>query len=254
MRAFNRRHVWLGIGATLAIALLAAVSWRYRAAIPRTPLEDFWAPLLRDQRTVLVCSGGVVFKNGNFSGVITAGKDTDYPFISSQIASAIARVSGIVERHGATINLQFSASTPLTQLREQPVVLLGGYNNQWTMRLLDPLPFHFESESNEWIVDRAQPLLYWTRDKSQPYSSADDYALVARFRDSTTDGWILVLAGLGRNGTEAAAQFVTSPPYMQLLRNQVGSDFSNRDIEALLKVSVIDGKTGAPSILAAREW
>jgi hypothetical protein len=254
MRAFNRRSVWLGIGTTLVIAMLAAAGWRYHAAIPRTPLEDFWAPLLRDQRTVLVCSGGVVFKNGNFSGVITAGKDIDYPFVSSQIASSIARVSGIVERHGATIDLQFSASTPLTQLREQPVVLLGGYNNQWTMRLLDPLPFHFASEPDEWIVDRAQPLLHWTRDKSQPYSSADDYALVARFRDSTTDSWILVLAGLGRNGTEAAAQFVTSPRYMQLLRSQVGSDFSNRDVEALLKVSVIEGKTGAPSILAVREW
>jgi hypothetical protein len=252
--AFHRRSIWLGIGGMLAVALLAVAGWRYHAAAPRTPLEDFWAPLLRDQRTVLVCSGGVVFKDGNFSGVITAGKDIDYPFISSQIASAIARVSGIVERHGATIDLQFSASTPLTQLREQPVVLLGGYNNQWTLRLLDPLPFHFASEPDESIVDRAQPLLHWTRDKSQPYSSADDYALVARFRDPTTDSWILVLAGLGRNGTEAAAQFVTSPRYMQLLRNQAGNDFSNRDVEALLKVSVIDGKTGAPSILAVREW
>ena len=78
--------------------------------------------------------------------------------------------------------------------------------------------------------------------------------LVARFRDSTTDSWILVLAGLGRNGTEAAAQFVTSPRYMQQLRSQVSSDFSNHDVEALLKVSVIEGKTGAPSILAVREW
>jgi len=38
---------------------------------------------------------------------------------------------------------------------------------------------------------------------------------------------------------------------MQLLRDDVGRDFSNLNIEALLKVNVIDGKTGAPSILAA---
>jgi hypothetical protein len=37
---------------------------------------------------------------------------------------------------------------------------------------------------------------------------------------------------------------------MQLLRENVGRDFSNLDIEALLKVNVIEGKTGAPSILA----
>ena len=98
------------------------------------------------------------------------------------------------------------------------------------------------------------PQARWTRDPSLPYSSAGDYALVARYRDTTTGGWVVVLAGVGRNGTEAAAEFATSPHYMQLLRDQVGSDFSNKNIEAVLKVSVIDGKTGAPSILAVHVW
>jgi len=59
---------------------------------------------------------------------------------------------------------------------------------------------------------------------------------------------------VGRNGTEAAAQFATSPHYMQMLRDQLRGGFSNRNIEAVLKVSVIDGKTGAPSILAVHSW
>jgi hypothetical protein len=63
-----------------------------------------------------------------------------------------------------------------------------------------------------------------------------------------------VLAGIGRNGTEAAAEFASSPRYMELLRDQVGKDFKIRNVEAVLKVSVIDGKTGAPSILAVHAW
>ena len=63
-----------------------------------------------------------------------------------------------------------------------------------------------------------------------------------------------MLAGLGRNGTEAAAQVATSPHYMQLLKEKFGSDFGSRNIEAVLKVNVIEGKTGAPSILAVRSW
>ncbi len=155
------------------------------------------------------------------------------------------------------MDLQFSASTPLTVLREQPVVLLGGYNNQWTMRLLNPMPYHFEQEipgSSAEIVSATQPNVRWMRDPSLPYASADDYALVARFKDTTTDSWVLVIAGLGRNGTEAAALFVTTPHYMDLLRSQLGSAFSNRNIEAVLKVNVVDGKTGAPSILAVHAW
>jgi hypothetical protein len=206
---------------------------------------------LRDQHTVLICTGGVVFQqNNNFSGVTTAGKDIQYPFVSMQTAAAISQISGLVERFGATTQVLSSPSTPLTELREHSVVSLGGYNNQWSMRLLQSQRFQFTQEPVESIVDRTQPQLRWSRDKSLPYSSADDYALVARFRDTTTGSWVVVLAGLGRNGTEAAAQFVTSPHYMQLLLEQSGRDFYNRNIEAVLRVSVVDGKTGAPSILA----
>jgi hypothetical protein len=207
-------------------------------------------PVLHEQRTVLICAGGVIFKKNNFSGVITAGKDIDYPFVSMQTASAIALVSSTLARSEVTTQLLSSPSTPLTDLREHPVVLLGAYNNQWTMRLLQSQRFQFTPEPVQSIVDQMRPDAHWSRDKTLPYSSADDYALVARFRDATTGSWVVVLAGLGRNGTEAAAQFATSPHYMQMLRDDLGRDFSNLNIEALLKVNVIGGKTGAPSILA----
>jgi hypothetical protein len=240
----------------LVFAALAGAGWRYRAAHPKTPLDSFWSPVLHDRSAVLVCIGASVFSQTHVSGVATAGKDIDYPFVSLQTASAIAELSALLERNGgASTQLQPAATTPLTQLREQPVILLGGYNNPWTLRLLQPLRFHFSPETEaSSIVDGAKPGLRWQRDPSLPYSSADDYALLARFRDTTTDSWVVVLAGVGRNGTEAAAQFATSPHYMQLLRDRLGSDFSTRNIEAVLKVSVIEGKTGAPSILDAYAW
>ena len=248
------RRAWIALAATIAILLLAGAGWKYRSTPRKSALDDFWAPVLRDQRTVPICTGGSVFAQNNFSGVATAGRDIDYPFVSIQAASAIAQISALLDRNGTTTGLQLSASTPQTQLTEHPVILLGGYNNQWTLRLLQPLRFHFSPDPPESIVDTAHPDVHWERDPSVPYSSADDYALVARYRDSTTDSWVVVLAGVGRNGSEAAADFVTSPHYMQLLRDRVGTDFANRNIEAVLKVSVVEGRTGAPSILAAHVW
>jgi hypothetical protein len=245
-----RRPLWLVLAAMVPIVVIAAWTWRSRSALPETAVADFWGPVLRDQRTVVICTGGVIFKDNNYSGVMTAGKDNEYPFVSMQIASAIAQVSGLLERSGAAVQLLPSPSTPLTELREHSVVLLGGYNNHWAMRLLQSQRFQFTPEPVESIVDRTEPQMHWSRDHSLPYSSADDLALVARFRDATTGSWVVVLAGLGRNGTEAAAQFATSPYYMQLLKDRLGKDFSNRSVEAILRVSVIDGKTGAPSILA----
>jgi hypothetical protein len=250
------RRWWLAVATVVTIAIMGGMGWRYRTAHPRTALDSFWAPVLHDQPVVILCTGGSVFAQNNFSGVATAGKDIDYPFVSMQTASAIAQLSGLLERSGgATTQLQTAATTPLTELREHPVIFLGGYNNQWTMRLVQPLRFHFTPETvAESIVDQSQPGTRWERDPSLPYSSADDYALVARFRNPTTDSWVVALAGVGRNGTEAAAHFVTSPHYMELLRDRVGSDLSNRNVEVILKVNVVEGKTGAPSILAVHVW
>jgi hypothetical protein len=195
-----------------------------------------------------------VFAQNNFSGTLTAGKNIDYPFVSIQGAAAIAQISALLQKSGTATQLQSAATVPLSDLREHSIVLVGGYNNQWTMRLLEPLRFHFTQEPVESITDRLHPEVHWSRDHSLSYASADDFALVARYRDSTTDSWVVALAGLGRNGTEAAAQFAASPHYMQLLREQLGKDFSNRNVEAILRVSVIDGKTGAPSILAVYAW
>jgi hypothetical protein len=250
-----KRRTWLAVAVILVALVVAGIQWRSSAVRPQAAVDDFWGPVLQGQHTVLICAGGVVFQQqNNFSGVITAGKDIEYPFVSMQIASAITQISGVMEHYGVTTELHSSPSTPLTVLREHTAVLLGGYNNQWTMRLLQPQRYQFTPEPVESIVDRTQPQVHWERDHSQPYSSADDYALLARFRDATTDSWVVVLAGLGRNGTEAAAQFATSPHYMQLLRDKIGRDFSNQNIEAILKVDVIDGKTGAPSILTVYSW
>lgn len=248
---------WSLASVAILLAVLFALNWRAaRAGSPQNAYESFWAPIFPDQNFVLMCTGGVVFSldRNSFSGVVTAGRDVDYPFISLQNASAISDVSGVINHFGARTQLVFSGSEPLTGLRENPVILLGGYNNDWTLRLLQPLRFHFTPEPVESIVDQMHPEMRWQRDRSQPYSSADDYALLARYRDSTTDSWVVALAGLGRNGTEAAAQFAVSPHYLEMLRRQMGQDFGNRNLEVLLRIKVIDGKTGAPSILAVHSW
>ena len=251
-----RRLVWPLLVIIALAAVGAGIWWKHHAADPQTAVDVFWSPVMRDQRALVICTGSSVFAPQNYSGVETAGKDIDYTFVSMQIASGIAQISSALGHSGTAIQLTPSATTSLPDLRERSVTLLGGYNNQWTLRLVRPLRFHFVENqgTDEIIVDRMQPQTRWQRDNSLPYSSADDYALVARFRDPTIDGWVMVLAGLGRNGTEAAAQFVTSPHYLEMLKQSLGGDFANRNIEAILKVSVIDGKTGAPSILAVHTW
>ena len=249
-----RRLLWPALIAVVLLALAAGAWWRYRVNPPQTQVDEFWAPVVHGQHNLLICTGSSVFAHNNYSGVETANRDIDYPFVSWQSVSAAVQISAVLSRTGVSTQLVSAPSAALTDLREHSVTLLGAYNNQWTMHLQQPLRYYFVPGADETIVDRMQPQVQWKRDQSLPYSSADDYAIVARFHDATIDGWVVLLAGVGRNGTEAAAQFVTSPHYLQLLRDRLGSDFSNRNIEAVLKINVIDGKTGAPTILAVSTW
>jgi hypothetical protein len=256
-RKFLLHHRMWFLYAVLAVVFAGVASWIWRTQhlSPESSVTSFWAPVLHDQPTILMCTGGSVFAQNNFSGVSTAGKDIDYPFISLQSASAIAKLSGLIQQSGGTTQLRAAATTPLTELRDHPVILLGGYNNPWTLRLLQPLRFHFSPESvSSAIVDVTQPKVLWERDQSLPYSSADDFALIARVHDPVTDNWVVALAGIGRNGTEAAAQFVTSSHYLDLVKKQIDGNLSGKNIEIVLRVNVIEGKTGAPTILAVHVW
>jgi len=256
MRVRDQSHkgrFWLAGGLVLLLAIGLGLAWRM-AVRPQSAIDQFWMPTLHGTATPVICVGGNVFNDNKFSGTMTAGKDIDYPFVSMQLASAIARVGGLLERNGASYQILASTSTPLNDLREHPVVLLGGYNNPWTMRLLRSNRFQFSPEPSEAIVDRDHPGHHWIRDKSKPYASTDDYGLIARFRDSTTGSIVVVLAGLGRNGTEAAAQFATSPQYMQLIKARLDENPKNTNLEVVIKVSVIDGRTGSPSIEEAYLW
>lgn len=252
----TRRRTWalLGFCALLLIIGTAALAWRWHTPSPDRAVDDFWAPVLHDHQ-ILVCTGGVVFQKNDYSGVITANKDNDYPFVSMQGASAIAQISALIEHAGATMKLVPSPTTPISDIHDHPVVLLGGYNNRWTMNLLQSVRFRFTFEPVESIIDQNHPQVHWARDRSRPYSGADDYALIARYRDGTTGDWVVVLAGLGRNGTEAAAQFVASPHSMKMLEDRTdGGVLSGKNVEAVLRVRVIEGKTGASSIEAVHVW
>lgn len=257
-RRFRMRRIapWAGWAvAALMLALAGAgLWWRHEALRPESALRAFWAPVLRGQNSVLLCTGGVVFKKEAYSGVTTASRDADYTFTSMQTSSAIALIGNTTVRLGSSVKVVPAATTALTDLRDHSVILLGAYNTDWTLRLLQPLPIHFLPLPDQTLVDTANPQIRWQRDRSQPYFSADDYALVARFWEPTVGGWVVALAGLGRNGTEAATQFATSPEYMRMLRARAGRDFDTQNIEAVLKVNVVDGKTGAPSLVAVRMW
>jgi hypothetical protein len=249
----RRTLEWVVVASCVVLLLLVGLrSWN----ITRTDaVGRFWSPLL-DQKTPTVISlGGVVFSPRSNIGTQVASDPANVnPYLSFENGVAMGRVAALINARGGAYRVQPSAYTTLAQIRESPTVLVGAYNNDWTRRLVEPLRFHFAQHPEEIIVDAEDPKRFWARDRSKPFSDCPDYALVARFRNPTTDSMVVVIAGIQRFGTDAASQFATSPDLLEYFNRQVGWNWRDKNIEVVLRVDVVNGRVGAPIVEATHVW
>jgi hypothetical protein len=245
----------------LAIALMAVV-W----SISRRPHAEnnaltVWSPLLDNPNTVLISTGRPVtspaeeLEPPNLSIKEHFGRP-DFR-VSLTTADAIANVAGFLQQQKKPFRIHDAASNTLSDLHGRPVVLVNGNDNRWTLLLLQPTRFTFVSQGGlSYIQDSKNPGRHdWNVDFSQPFhKQTTDYAIVGQFNSATTGGPIIVAAGISSNGTEAAGEFIVSPERLSELLRSAPTGWKNGNFEAVLKVEVIDGSTGASSIIASEFW
>jgi hypothetical protein len=65
---------------------------------------------------------------------------------------------------------------------------------------------------------------------------------------------VLVVAGIGPYGTEAAGEFVQSPQHLAELATKLPLDWENKNLEVVLKANIIGGKAGPPILVTTYTW
>jgi hypothetical protein len=252
------RIMWWKPAAALASIVLAtalvALSVHLWAAARQTSADLFWQPIHASSNPAIICLGAMVRSTNTPSGMAMAERQDDHPFTSMATAVVLSELSSLFSTNHTEYIVQPTSATTLTDMRERPVILIGAYDNEWTGRLQNDLRYRFAPGPARQIYDAINPSTTWTRPASLPLKQEDDFAIVARFHSTLTDNLIVLIAGIGKNGTEAAARFVTTPRYMNLLNQQQSKDWASKNVEVVLKVKVIDGENGAPSIEAVYVW
>jgi hypothetical protein len=250
--------------ALILLALVASATGIWYASRP-SALKQFWEPFIKSPEAVLFC----IADQSQYSSIRlrdaadpqreTTLNDTMVTIIIDDV-SPLVNVAGLLHTNGKTYRVQGEASTTLTDLRRGPSVLIGAFDNGWTLRLTSPLRFHFANDAamtQFWIEDRANPGRHdWTLDRSiqQQTGTYKDYAIVARLVDPNTDQFVVVAAGIGRGGTVAAGEFLVDAHRMADLRKQVPSDWKLKNIEIVLETQVIEGRSGPPRVSAVHAW
>jgi hypothetical protein len=174
-------------------------------------------------------------------------------------AICLARVASLIDRSGRPYRIRGDQSTSFTDLCEGASVLIGAFNNQWTLRALSRLRYTFVKDSVheiDMIRDRQHPeRTDWTLKGAWPYWDVSaDYAIVSRIVDATTNRPVIIAAGITRHGTTAAGEFVTNPEYFADAVARFPAGWQKKNLQVVLSVPVVNRVPGRPRILATHVW
>jgi hypothetical protein len=173
-------------------------------------------------------------------------------------AIALADIAGLLQTNRKPYRIvNRASSTSFRELQSGPFILIGGMNNEWTLRLTSGLRFSFEKQPNgARVVDKQNPAnTSWSVNITTPMAQFNrDYAIVSRVRDPKTEQTVIIVAGILSWGTLAAGEFVARPEYLQKLEKLAPPHWEQKNLQAVLATDVIRGSSGPPILLAAHFW
>ena len=257
--------VFLGLGLALVLSLTRNKA-QNSMALTQNPVMEVWGPLLSNPSSVVISAGQPMPKTAFLghgahlpSSDITIGDYILRPQfrVSVSTLNAIANIVGNLKLWNKPFQIQAANINSLADFHDRPVVLVDGNDNRWTLLLLGNLRFHLIQKGDfSYIEDTENPEFRgWSIDFSKPFlKQTTDYAIVGRFFSPTTGGPVIVIAGISMNGTEAAGEFIVSPTALASLQKLAPPGGLKKNFEAVLKVQVIDGNTGAATVVAAQFW
>lgn len=189
-------------------------------------------------------------------------------------ATALPRIVSLLSTHHKRYRTRLQLFAKLDDLKDGPAVLIGAFNNSWTLRLTGQLRFrrdhvfgqpHLKMPAQlsfarnpethvSWILDKDNPnAVKWFHEMMGPFANVqEDYAIISRVVDPTTGRVVVTVSGLAKFGTEAAGEFLTNPIYIQQISRQAPRGWERRNMQLLIRANVV-GRS-PPQILAAHFW
>ena len=276
--AHSKSRWWI-LGIAFVLMAIAILVYSLR---PKDLVTQFWAPLLGTSKPVLIYTGAnaVYMPSSQFiehyksthhlSELDTGGYEFLVPitedlklgpgdllemknqFVTLGDVSANVKVTTLLSRLNHTFDLRSGEDVSFGDLRDTPVVLIGAFNNAWTLQLTGDLPFVFGSGLS--IRDQADKARQWHPVISSENKVQVDYALVARLQHSKTGGALITIAGITQCGTRAAAEFITSPEGLKDLMKSAPNSSTTKNLEVVLQTKVVNDIPTSPTVVAVRTW
>jgi hypothetical protein len=277
------RKKWALLAAVVAVCLLAALARRVFTP-QKSMFETFWAPASTGSGQVLICiptpvsyavSSELYQKSrsqqhpGNYNTEterqntpLQLDPETDLKwknltplidyFVNKDDAYVAADLSALFGRIGKGSQVRMGHDFSYEDLRHSPAVLVGAFDNVWTIRVGAELPFAFREQDGA-IVERGGNGRVW-RMVAEKNRGPKDYAIVARVLNSKTGQFLVIVGGVGMVGTQAAGSFISQPGDLDKALQRLPADWKNKNLEMVLETDVIDAAASRPQLVAYAIW
>ena len=286
-RSLHKTKAFWASGALIVLAA-AFAGWilTHQTTSPTgTAFDLFWAPVLENPRPVLVCTGSnSVYvlsakardkyrkthsqrqdNTPNLETVVPVEELRNYSgddfipvtgrFLTTGDASATAQVSAVLASRHHPYDLRFGTDLSFGDLRNNSAILIGAFNNSWTLNMTNNLRFVYASGDSPQmhVQDRFDPSRSWWP-KSLGEKDSEDYAIVSRILDSKAQSVLVIVAGLTHRGTQAAGDFTTSPELIADFIKQAPKDWSRKNLQIVLHTNVVNDTPESPTVVASYYW
>jgi hypothetical protein len=187
-------------------------------------------------------------KANDLQSMLDHGVGEGDTYTATAIAAGLARL-------GYPFQVRLGQDYQFEDLRTSPSVLIGAFNNRWTMQVGASLPIHFEQVGKHFgLVETDGQKRTWTM---QPLDSTGrwvDYGLIARLPRSASGQPTLILGGAGRPATEVLGDFVTDEARLQNAISLLPKGWENKNVIFVVKAESTDRIAGPPQVVATRVW
>ena len=285
----NRRFL---LWASVAVCILALLCVTYVITRPApTPQEILWAPLLKNDKPIVISVGDLNFFAGDANWHQTLEKiqkimttheiperktlpmemdhsslpqnmtvfQTDAPLLPYVDANAANKVSIWLTRHKRENSMGVSSEQTYDDFKRGPVVIVGALDNPWYLVLLANLRYRYGFDidhANMYVADAQNPRntdIRLPSSKAFYYdASSIDYAIITRYYDNDSGTWIMGISGLSQHGTEAGAELITNPAYNSMIPKELLT--GNKNFQIVIKTTIVNGHLGTPNIIAVHSW
>ncbi len=271
---FRYRAVWVAV--SLIVVVLSAVAVPRMFHRPPSALEQFWSPVLGSSKPVLIYGGAnAVYrlsesfldryrrehhlenKGPEFFVNFASGEKIDASDLiavrdTTADPKACAHIVSLLTRYDRSYEIRYGSDIATGDLISSPSILVGAFNNTWTLDITHQLRFVFKEGTR--IEDTAGKTKSWPIVKLSNGDVQDDYAVITRLLDPKTGQVLISVAGIGNLGTEAAAEFLTSPREMDELAQSAPTGWQKMNMQVLLHVKVLNQALDKENIVATQFW